>query len=622
MISFLLNIRRSNKKLLTIFIDSAAIILAIFLSFALRLGKWYVPEDQFIFFLSIVAPLFAIPIFMKFDLYSGILRFIGLRTIYQIFLAISIYAISWGVLAHFMSENGIPTSVIMINWVLSLILISGSRLLARKIFLKSSKSTNIKRVVIYGAGSTGRQLMSALIQSEDYEIYGFIDESKELQGNTIDGLRIWTPNEIEMIISDFRIDEVLVAIEDISTSEKRKIINFLSDYDIEVKVVPSYSDLSSGRAKIADLREPQIEDLLGRDQVMPNKVFLERNVTNKVVLITGAGGSIGSELSRQILKLKPKKLILLEHNELALYSINHELMNTNKVVPILGSVTNFELVFSLLKRFKVNTVYHAAAYKHVPMVEFNSIEGIKNNVFGTLTCVKASVMAKVNHFLLISTDKAVRPTNIMGVTKRISELVLQAYAQENLPTKFSMVRFGNVLNSSGSVIPLFKSQINEGGPVTVTHKEIIRYFMTINEAVELVIQAGAVSKNGAVCVLEMGEPVKIFDLAKNMIRLSGLKLRDDKNPDGDIEIKISGLRPGEKLYEELIVSEKSIPTEHPMIKMELENFITLDKLETFLVDLKNSIEISNYTEIRKVLKEIVPEYTPNKDIVDYMHVTK
>jgi len=327
-------------------------------------------------------------------------------------------------------------------------------------------------------------------------------------------------------------------------------------------------------------------------------------------------------LSRQILKLKPKKLILLEHNELALYSINHELMNTNKVVPILGSVTNFELVFSLLKRFKVNTVYHAAAYKHVPMVEFNSIEGIKNNVFGTLTCVKASVMAKVNHFLLISTDKAVRPTNIMGVTKRISELVLQAYAQENLPTKFSMVRFGNVLNSSGSVIPLFKNQINDGGPVTVTHKEIIRYFMTINEAVELVIQAGAVSKNGAVCVLEMGEPVKIFDLAKNMIRLSGLKLRDDKNPDGDIEIKISGLRPGEKLYEELIVSEKSIPTEHPMIKMELENFITLDKLETFLVDLKNSIEISNYTEIRKVLKEIVPEYTPNKDIVDYMHVTK
>ena len=459
--------------------------------------------------------------------------------------------------------------------------------------------------------------------SFEYEPIGFIDDSKLLQDNNIGGLNVYSPNSISDVINNLKVDEVFIAIPSTSRSRRQNIINAFKSYSVIVRILPSLSDLAGGKISVNDLREVSINDLLGRDPVPPNKALLSKNITDKVVVVTGAGGSIGSELSRQILLLKPKILILYEINELALYNLEKDLtkMDSQKIAiyPILGDIKNKNRLTKVFKYFKVNSIYHAAAYKHVPMVEFNNTEGVDNNIFGTLCCAQAAIDVGVETFVLISTDKAVHPTNTMGATKRCAELILQALSEKYSGTKFTMVRFGNVLDSSGSVIPLFKKQIKEGGPVTVTDKDIIRYFMTISEAVELIIQAGAMGKGGDVFVLDMGKPVSIDDLAKKMIGLSGLKIKNKSNPDGDIEIKYTGLRPGEKLFEELLIGDNTSHTANRFVMRAKEDRLSWNELKPILDSLKNEVNKCNQEKIRKLLIQLVPGFKPQCEIVDILY---
>jgi FlaA1/EpsC-like NDP-sugar epimerase len=481
-------------------------------------------------------------------------------------------------------------------------------------------------VIIYGAGSAGRQLLTALQQSSEYQPVAFIDDSNELQKQSIGGVEVFTPNDLKGLISKSEASEILLAIPSASRTRRNEIIDFLESYPVMVRSLPGVSELAQGKVNVADLKEVSIRDLLGRDMVEPNKDLLSQNIADKVVLVTGAGGSIGSELCRQIIFLKPKTLILYEMSELALYTIEKELSNIGvhsmDIYPILGSVNNKSRLTNVFERFSVDTIYHAAAYKHVPMVEFNNTEGVNNNIFGTLSCAQVAIDTGVETFVLISTDKAVRPTNTMGATKRSAELVLQALAAKQSGTKFTMVRFGNVLGSSGSVIPLFKQQIKEGGPVTVTDKDIIRYFMTIPEAVELVIQAGAMGLGGDVFVLDMGKPVKIYDLAKKMIHLTGLEVKDKSNPKGDIEIQITGLRPGEKLFEELLIGDNVSDTSHPLIMRAEEDTLAWNELKLILDELKLAIDECDHIKLRKLLMQVVPEFKPQCEISDVLYSEK
>ena len=487
--------------------------------------------------------------------------------------------------------------------------------LTRKIKISHSKkqSSDYKRVLIYGSGDAGIQLISALAYSNEYHPVGLIDDSVELQGSQIRGLEIYSFSNIGKIIDKLKVDEVLIAMPSASRKRKFSIIEKLEPFPVHVKMLPGLIDLAAGKVKVSDLREVNIEDLLGRNKVEPNKSLLEKNIFNKVVLVTGAGGSIGSELCRQIISLQPKALVLFEMSEYALYTVERELStlssSTIKIYPYLGTVSDINRITYLLKKYSVNTIYHAAAYKHVPIVENNNSEGIKNNIFGTLNCAKAAIESDVDTFVLISTDKAVRPTNTMGATKRVAELVLQSLSKQNKSdTKFTMVRFGNVLGSSGSVIPLFKQQIKNGGPVTITDERIIRYFMTISEAVELVIQAGTIGQGGDLFVLDMGKPSLIKDLAIKMIHLSGLEVKDKSNPDGDIEIEYIGLRPGEKLYEELLIGENVSETEHPKIMRAEESMIEWVELKKILDDLEVSIKNQEHDNLVKLLLKAVPEF--------------
>jgi FlaA1/EpsC-like NDP-sugar epimerase len=549
--------------------------------------------------------------------------------------AVSLYALVWGVIGFMVAVDGIPRSVILINWMLSLLAIGGLRVVARlalsqnvefSIFnfeLNSKSQSDKKRVLVYGAGDAGIQLVSALSHSSEYNPVGFIDDSNELQGNQIRGLNIYSVNSIERVINKLKVDEVLIAMPSASRAKRLDIINTLEPYPVLVRMLPGVAELAEGKVSIGDLREVSIKDLLGRESVVANKDLLGRNITDKVVVVTGAGGSIGSELCRQIVFLKPKALILYEMSELALYSIEKELSNIGiysiDIYPILGSVNNKTRMTNVFKRFGVDTIYHAAAYKHVPMVEFNNTEGVDNNIFGTLNCAQVAIDVGVETFVLISTDKAVRPTNTMGATKRSAELVLQALAAKQSATKFTMVRFGNVLGSSGSVIPLFKQQIKAGGPVTVTDVNMIRYFMTIPESVELVIQAGAMGLGGDVFVLDMGKPVKIDDLAKKMIRLSGLEVKDDAHPEGDIEITYTGLRPGEKLYEELLIGDNVSHTDNPLIMRAREELLTWDALEPILNNLQIAIQDCDQHKLRELLIELVPGFKPQCEISDILY---
>ena len=609
--------------------DSVLLVSILLASFSIRLGYWYFPESDLIWVIF-GAPVVASIIFVRFGLYRAVIRYIGFKALWAIVQAVSLYALVWGVIGFMVAVEGIPRSVILINWLLSLLAIGGLRVVARWLLtreggLKSGtqSSGGCKKVLVYGAGDAGIQLVSALSHSSEYNPVGFIDDSNELQGNQIRGLNIYSVDGVESVINKLKVDEVLIAMPSASRAKRLDIINTLEPYPVLVRMLPGVAELAEGKVSIGDLREVSIKDLLGRESVVANKDLLGRNITDKVVVVTGAGGSIGSELCRQIVFLKPKALILYEMSELALYSIEKELSNIGiysiDIYPILGSVNNKTRMTNVFKRFGVDTIYHAAAYKHVPMVEFNNTEGVDNNIFGTLNCAQVAIDVGVETFVLISTDKAVRPTNTMGATKRSAELVLQALAAKQSATKFTMVRFGNVLGSSGSVIPLFKQQIKAGGPVTVTDVNMIRYFMTIPESVELVIQAGAMGLGGDVFVLDMGKPVKIDDLAKKMIRLSGLEVKDDAHPEGDIEITYTGLRPGEKLYEELLIGDNVSHTDNPLIMRAREELLTWDALEPILNNLQIAIQDCDQHKLRELLIELVPGFKPQCEISDILY---
>ena len=639
MLNKIIKLSRINKQLIMLFVDSVLLVSILLASFSIRLGYWYFPESDLIWAIF-GAPVIASAIFVRFGLYRAVIRYIGFKALWAVVQAVSLYALVWGVVAFMVAVDGIPRSVILINWLLSLLVIGGVRIFARAMLskntsfkflmlngeLKDKSQNNKKRALVYGAGDAGIQLVSALEHSKEYRSVGFIDDAKELQGNQIRGLDVFSVDELEGVIDKLSIDEVLIAMPSASRNRRLEVINALEPYPVLVRLLPGVAELAEGKVSIGDLREVSIKDLLGRETVEANKGLLGKNITNKTVVVTGAGGSIGSELCRQIVFLKPKALILYEMSEFALYTIEKELsdigVHSINIYPILGSVNNKNRLINVLKRFKVSTIYHAAAYKHVPMVEFNNTEGVNNNVFGTLTCAQVAIDTGVETFVLISTDKAVRPTNTMGTTKRVAELVLQALSAKQNTTRFTMVRFGNVLGSSGSVIPLFTQQIKDGGPVTVTDANIIRYFMTIPEAVELVIQAGAMGQGGDVFVLDMGEPVRIADLAEKMIRLSGLDVKSESNPNGDIEIKYTGLRPGEKLYEELLIGDNVSNTDNPLIMRAEEDMLEWSELEPTLDELRVAIQDCNQEKLREALMQLVPGFKPQSDIADVLYDNK
>ena len=628
-----LGLSRFYKQLIMVFADVVMLFFALWASFGLRLGELHLPEqmDLWLFF---IAPFIAVPIFIRFGLYRAIVRYIGFRALWTIIKAVTFYAVIWSALIFIAGAVGVPRSVTIINWLSAILLIGGSRMVVRWWFAGIAVITNPirpkakKHVVIYGAGTAGIQLASVLGYSKEYTPVAFLDDSIELHKHTINSLRVYSIKELEKLIVQLDIDEIFLALPSASHTVRKRVIQLLENYPVHVKTLPSMSEVADGKIKLEDIKEIDLEDLLGRDSVRPDKDLFDACIKNKSVMVTGAGGSIGSELCRQILSRKPEELILFEQSELNLYQIEKEFAQLviaselqTKLVPVLGNVTDQKRVSEVLSFYNVNTIYHAAAYKHVPLVEHNIIEGVRVNTLGTYTVATLAMEYGVDTFILISTDKAVRPTNVMGASKRFAELVLQGLATESLKTKFSMVRFGNVLGSSGSVVPLFRDQIKHGGPVTVTHVDIIRYFMTIPEAAQLVIQAGAMGTSGAggdVFVLDMGDPVRISDLAAKMIHLMGFTVKDEKNPEGDIKIEYSGLRPGEKLYEELLIGDNAIGTSHPRIMRAEEESNSFDEMMSYIEKLIQAIQHSNCEEVRHLLEVVVRGYMPSDKIEDVL----
>jgi len=650
---FLVSLPRRQKRLLQLLADTILVWVALWLSFAVRLGEIDAAKPfSGHGWLFIVAPMIALPIFIRLGMYRAVMRYVGSDALITIAKAVSLSALVLALAVYWYRGPTavVPRSMVFNYWWLSLLLLGGLRLGMRQFFIgdwlepvarQRDAVAGKSRVAIYGAGTAGNQLVAALRLGRAMRAVAFVDDDAGVANRVIAGLRVYTPKHIQQMIDETGADEILLAMPSISRARRREILDTLEPYALHVRSVPGFTDLASGRVKVEDIQEVDIADLLGRDAVPPRQDLFERCIKSQVVLVTGAGGSIGSELCRQILTSGARTLLLFEHSEFNLYSIHGELQQRIereslpiKLVPILGSIRNFERLFDILQTWRVNTVYHAAAYKHVPMVEHNVAEGVLNNLVGTLNAAQASIKAGVANFVLISTDKAVRPTNVMGSTKRLAEMVLQALSRESAPllfgddsgvhhvnkTRFTMVRFGNVLGSSGSVIPLFREQIKQGGPVTVTHPNITRYFMTIPEAAQLVIQAGSLGQGGDVFVLDMGEPVKIADLAEKMIRLSGLTVRDECTPHGDIGIEFTGLRPGEKLYEELLIGEDVKPTEHPMIMRAEEDMLPWDELKARLQALLAAVSEDDYARVRVLLRETVHGYVPEGEIVDWIHL--
>ena len=607
--------------------DALLLPLALWSAIALRLGEW-LPRIAELYWVLLLAPLLAIPVFAKLGLYRAVIRYMEDKVAVTVLQGVSLSVILLVAALTLLDLQEIPRSSFLIYWGIALIYIMGSRMLARAIFRRyESQSSKRKAVAIYGAGETGMKLATALRSGNNFIVQAFIDDNPDLQGSEISGVRVFPSSSFEKLFQEYTIESVLLAIPSATRKRRNEIILQISQYKVPVKTIPSMTDLVNGLAKVDEIREVEIEDLLGRDAVQPVTHLLKQCIEGKSVMVTGAGGSIGSELCRQILLQRPTNLVLFERSEFALYQIEQELNAANvisrgnvKIVPILGSVTHQHRVERVLRAFGVQTVYHAAAYKHVPLVEHNLIEGVLNNVFGTWRTADAAKSTGVETFVLISTDKAVRPTNVMGASKRFAELVLQAFAREGEATRYCMVRFGNVLGSSGSVVPLFKKQIEKGGPVTVTHPEITRYFMTIPEAASLVLQAGAMGQGGDVFVLDMGTPVKIVELARKMIHLSGLEVRDESNPEGDIEIRYSGLRAGEKLYEELLIGENVSGTEHPLIMRAEEIELPWPYLREKLEQLDDAFHQFDYETVRNVLLEVVDGYQPTGGICDQVWV--
>lgn len=625
----LVSFPRGIKKLIVLSLDVVLCFLTAWVAFCLRFDEIVAFSGE-ITLVGGASALLALPIFISLGLYRAIFRYSGWFATLSLIKAVSIYLVLFSIPFLFMGVDGVPRSIGLIQPVLLFMGVGASRLLAK--FLLSGLVYRAHQLgepgiaLIYGAGSAGRQLASGLRQTREIKSIGFVDDDSRLWRGLINGLPVYSPAEVPHLVGSKGVTDILLAMPVVGRARQKEILKTLSDLPVHVRTLPGLSALANGVVKIEDIREVEIDDVLGRDAVQANEQLLHQNITGKVVLVTGAGGSIGSELCRQILAQNPKALVLFELSEFALYAIERELTQlaaSVQIIPILGSVLDFNKLARVIRRFGVQTVYHAAAYKHVPMIEMNPAAGVWNNVFGTLRTVESACQAGVETFVLVSTDKAVRPTNVMGCSKRMAELVLQAKSlQENRlgvrTTKLTMVRFGNVLGSSGSVVPVFRDQIKNGGPVTVTHPEIIRYFMTIPEAAQLVIQAGAMGEGGDVMVLDMGEPVKIVDLAKRMIHLSGFSHKDESNPDGDIEIKFTGLRPGEKLYEELLIGDNTLPTSHVRIMRAAEHALTWTELEPLLFELEAAIKAENSDAIRSLLKKAVPEFEPQAENGDVL----
>lgn len=651
----LLRLPRRKKRVLQVVVDVVLVWIALWLAFVVRLGDFgAVHPFAGHGWLFISAPLIALPLFIRFGMYRAVMRYLGNDALIAIAKAVSLSALILALVVYWYRESpiAIPRSMVFNYWWLSLVLLGGLRLMMRQFFMGDWFDPNVRtnvargdgrvRVAIYGAGAAGNQLVAALRMGRSMLPVAFIDDDSSIAGRIIAGLRVYKPKHIQQMIDETGAEEVLLAIPSTSRARRREMLGMLEAYPLHVRSVPGFMDLASGKVKVDDLQEVDIADLLGRDAVPPQQELFERCIKGQSVLVTGAGGSIGSELCRQILSSGARVLILFEHSEFNLYSIHRELERrivrqslSIQLVPILGSIRNPVRLQDVLRTWQVNTVYHAAAYKHVPMVEHNIAEGVLNNLLGTLYTAQAAIKAGVANFVLISTDKAVRPTNVMGSTKRLAEMVLQALSREAAPalfgdagvhqvnkTRFTMVRFGNVLGSSGSVIPLFREQIKRGGPVTVTHPNITRYFMTIPEAAQLVIQAGSMGKGGDVFVLDMGSPVRIVDLAEKMIRLSGLSVRSESNPHGDIAIEFSGLRPGEKLYEELLIGDNVQPTEHPMIMRANEEYLAWDVFKERLASLLTAVEADDFVRVRQLLRETVSGYVPDGEIVDHIYIQR
>jgi FlaA1/EpsC-like NDP-sugar epimerase len=658
---------RSVKRGMVLALDAALCVLTVWLAYYLRSGEWRSLAGPPI--IAVVASVvLALPVFITSGLYRAIFRYSGLPAMVAVARAMVLYGIAFAAIFTFWGVEGVPRTVGLIQPMLLLLLVGASRAAARVwlggLYHQQLRKAALPQALIYGAGSAGRQLASAMANSPEIRVVGFLDDDDRLHGHVLNGLPIHNPGDLTEILSVSPITDVLLALPSVSRQRRNDILNTLKPHKVAVRTLPGLSDIATGKVSLSDVRELDIDDLLGREPVKPNGLLLNLNTHHKTVLVTGAGGSIGSELCRQILKTNPKQLLLVEMSEFALYQIHQELQallagerpsvadpedgatkaldstledadsreSEIEIVPLLASVCDEVRMHEIMDTWKPHTVYHAAAYKHVPLVEHNPAEGVRNNVWGTRVCAEAAMRHSVRNFVLVSTDKAVRPTNIMGATKRLAEMVLQALAEVNAAvaaqggraptakTTFSMVRFGNVLGSSGSVVPLFREQIKNGGPITLTHADITRYFMTIPEAAQLVIQAGAMGQGGDVFVLDMGQPVKIIDLARRMVELSGMTVRDELHPDGDIELTVTGLRPGEKLYEELLIGDNPKPTQHPRIMKAHEQFLSWPDLEQKLNALSIAMSVNDVPVIRGMLQELVSGYQPSGEVVDWVHM--
>ena len=653
----LIALPRWQKRALQVVVDVLLVWAALWLGFAVRYGSG-ANIDPFggHAWLFALAPLIAIPLFVRFGMYRSVMRYLGNDALLAIGKAVTLSALLLALAVYWHQEapKTVPRSMVLNYWLLSLLLIGGLRMLMRQYFMGDWYSSsqpfrlnrnadNLPKVAVYGAGAAGNQLVGALRLGRTLKPVAFIDDDPGIVDRVIAGLRVYSSGNIQQMIDETAADQILLAIPSATRARRREVLQKLEQYPLHVLSGPGFMDLASGRVKVDDVQEVDIADLLGRDPVPPRMALFERCVRGKVVMVTGAGGSIGAELCRQLVSAGPTTLLLFDHGEFNLYSIHRELEQRLahqslpvRLVPILGSVRDPRLLLDVMQTWAVDTVYHAAAYKHVPMVEHNIAEGILNNVLGSTHAAQAAVKAGVESFVLISTDKAVRPTNVMGSTKRLAEMVMQALSRESAPvlfgddesvhqvnkTRFCMVRFGNVLGSSGSVIPLFREQIRRGGPVTVTHPNITRFFMTIPEAAQLVIQAGAMGQGGDVFVLDMGQPVKIAELAEKMISLSGLKVRSANTPGGDIALEFTGLRPGEKLYEELLIGAGAQHTEHPMILRASEECLAWKELKGVLAELLATLEQKDYARVRQQLRAVVSGYAPEGEIVDWFHLRR
>lgn len=627
--TFYSSISRRHKKLLFVFLDIMFLPASLWSSFALRFSEPW-PYERMVpyWWMFVLIPVIGVYVFSRFGLYRAVVRFMGHQVVMSIVKGVLLLTLLLYAMAHVSGVTGFPRSIPINFAIISCLYVAGTRYLVKVFYQSVSKKDKSKEnILIYGAGEAGAQFSLLMTNSHEFNPIGFVDDDATLHGQTVNGIVVYNPKEVDELLERFTVSRIVLAVPAASKPRRKQIIEMLKPLGVHVQTLPSLAELAAGSSSLEQLREIDFDDLLGRDVIKPNAQLLTGAIAGKVVMVTGAGGSIGSELCRQIAELQPATLIMYDNSEYALYAIDSELRQKYgkirgtevDVIPILGTVLDGDRLSVLFAHFSVQTIFHAAAYKHVPMVEHNVLEGIKNNIFGTRTVAQLAIKYSAERFILVSTDKAVRPTNVMGATKRVAEQVVQNLAESSSNTILTMVRFGNVLGSSGSVVPLFRSQIESGGPVTVTHKEVTRYFMSIPEAAQLVVQAGAMAAGGEVFVLDMGKPVRIYDLAKNMIQLSGMKVLDDASPDGDIAIKITGLRPGEKLYEELLIGGNVEATEHARIMKAQETHLDSPVLERAISSLWLSVGNNDIQMARDTLMDVVQDYNPAGGFVDYLY---